>query len=255
LTWNLCSHDCTAPIETAYDLVSKLIVQSPDRIPDAAFSGSIRYVIARPDGKSPQMPVTSEQAVVVSGSKLIVTVCASCEAVETLSATERDRYLRPNPWVQSDAPEIRDFATRRGGGGTTIDVMNRLVDAVRDHMEGGNVDYLGPAGALQALRTRSGDCIEYAVLLGALARAKNIPTRIVYGLVYADRFSGKKDVFSPHAWVQAWTGTRWQSFDAGIGHFDATHLALRIGDGDPHEADDGFMGPADVRIENLGRVR
>lgn len=255
LNWNRCVYDCDAPIEKPYDVMSKLIVQSPYRIPEAAFTGSIRYVISRADGKPPHMPTTAEQAVVVDGSKLIVTVCTGCEVAEALSRTDLERYLRPNAWVQSDAPEIREFASRHGGGSTQIDIMNRLVDAVRDHMDGGLVDYLGSASALDALRTRSGDCIEYAVLLGAVARAKHIPTRIVYGLVYADRFSGKKEVFSPHAWVQAWTGRRWQSFDAGIGQFDATHLALRIGDGEPFEADDGFMTPADVRIENLGRVR
>ena len=254
LRWTRCLNDCAAPIEKPYDLVSKLIVTSPFRIPETAFSGSIRYVIVRPDGKPPHMPTTAEQAVVIDGSQLIVTVCASCDEAEPASPAALEHYLRPNAWVQSDAPEIRDFASRHGDGNTQIEIMNRLVDAVRDHMDGGIVEYLGNANALEALRTRSGDCIEYAVLLGALGRAKNIPTRIVYGLAYADRFSGKKEVFSPHAWVQAWTGRRWQSFDAGIGHFDSTHLALRIGDGEPFEVDDNFMTPADLRIENLGRV-
>ena len=252
LHWNRCLTECAAPIEKPYDLMSKLIVTSPFRIPESAFSGSIRYVIVRPDGKPPHMPTTAEQAVVVDGSQLIVTVCASCDEAEPAPPAALEHYLRPNAWVQSDAPEV---ASRHGRGSTQIEIMNRLVDAVRDHMDGGIVEYLGNANALEALRTRSGDCIEYAVLLGALGRAKNIPTRIVYGLVYADRFSGKKEVFSPHAWVQAWTGRRWQSFDAGIGHFDSTHLALRIGDGEPFEADDNFMTPADLRIENLGRVR
>lgn len=255
LVWDRCRHDCAAAVEMPYDLMSKLIVQSPYRIPVSAFLGSIRYVIARLDGKLPQMPVTTEQSAVSDGSTLIVTVCATCETNETLSVAERERYLRPNRWVQSDATEIEEFAHRHGQGGTPVEVMNRLVAAVRDHMDGGIVDYLGYSSALEALRTRSGDCTEYAVLLGALARAKKIPARIVFGLVYADRFSGKKDVFSPHAWVQAWTGSRWQSFDAGIGQFDATHLALRIGDGDPPQAEDGVMTPADLRIEKLGRVR
>jgi hypothetical protein len=72
--------------------------------------------------------------------------------------------------------------------------------------------------------------------------------------VYADRFSGKKDVFSPHEWVQVWTGERWKSYDAGIGEFDATHLALSLGDGDPRGVQTGFATPADLRIEKLGRV-
>ena len=123
LNWNRCVHDCEAPIEKPYDLMSKLIVQSPYRIPESAFSGSIRYVIVRPDGKPPHMPATAEQTVVIDGSKLIVTVCASCEVVGALSPAELERYLRPNAWVQSDAPEIRDFASRHGGGNTQIEIM------------------------------------------------------------------------------------------------------------------------------------
>ena len=93
------------------------------------------------------------------------------------------------------------------------------------------------------------------MLLAALARARDIPARVAYGLVYADRFSGKKEVFSPHAWVQVWTGDRWQSYDAGVGQFDATHLALSLGNGDPRDVQTGFSGPTELRIEKLGRVR
>ena len=45
--------------------------------------------------------------------------------------------------------------------------------------------------------------------------------------------SGVPHVFAPHAWVQAWDGTRWTSYDAALGRFDAGHIALMIGDGDP----------------------
>jgi len=154
--------------------------------------------------------------------------------------------------VQSEHPEIKHFADAYGAGRSQSKIMTNLVAAVRNHMTG-PVDYLGYGTAVDALRTRSGDCTEFAVLLAALARAKDIPTRVVYGLVYADRFSGKKDVFSPHAWVQVWTGSRWQSYDAGIGEFDATHLALSIGDGDARNVQTTFAA-ADLRIEKLGHV-
>jgi transglutaminase/protease-like cytokinesis protein 3 len=83
------------------------------------------------------------------------------------------------------------------------------------------------------VHTREGDCTEYAVLLAALARAEQIPTRVVTGMVYADRYAGSSRVFVPHAWVQSWINGRWQSFDAALRHFDSTHIALDMGDGDP----------------------
>ena len=253
LVWDLCLHDCESQVNKPFDLMSKLVVQSPYRIPKGALAGPIRYVISRVDGVAPRLPATGEQAMVTEGSTAILTVCADCGVPEQLPESDRWRYLQSNAWVQNDLPEIRDFANRHGRGRSQAEIMNNLVAAVRDHMTG-PVDYLGYGSATDVLRTRSGDCTEFAVLLAALARARGIPTRVAYGLVYADRFSGKKDVFSPHAWVQVWTGTRWQSYDAGLGEFDATHLALSLGDGDPRDAQTIFAAPADLRIDKLGRV-
>ena len=253
LVWDRCLRDCDSRVDKPFDLMSKLVVQSPYRIPKGAFAGPIRYVISQVDGHAPQIPGTGEQAVVMDGSTAILTVCATCGVPEQLTESERRRYLQSNAWVQSELPQIRDFANRHGQGRSQVQIMDNLVVAVRNHMTG-PVDYLGYGSAAEALRTRSGDCTEYAVLLAALARARGIPSRVAYGLVYADRFSGKKDVFSPHAWVQVWTGSRWQSYDAGIGEFDATHLALSLGDGDPRDAQTALVGPADLRIEKLGHV-
>lgn len=253
LVWDRCLRDCDSRVDKPFDLMSKLVVQSPYRIPKGAFNGPIRYVISRVDGVAPQIPGTGEQAVAMDGSTAILTVCAACGGPEQLPESDRQRYLQPNAWVQSELPQIRDFANRYGQGRSQAEIMENLVIAVQNHMTG-PVDYLGYGSAAEALRTRSGDCTEYAVLLAALARARGIPSRVAYGLVYADRFSGKKDVFSPHAWVQVWTGTRWQSYDAGIGEFDATHLALGLGDGDPHDVQTAIAAPADLRIERLGHV-
>jgi hypothetical protein len=254
LVWEPCQSDCNARVNVPFDVISKLVVQSPFRIPKDAFDGPIRYVLSRVDGSTPHIPSTGEQAVVVEGVTAVLTVCAKCGVPEALTETDRQRYLQPNAWVQSDLPQIRSFANRYGKGRSQKEIMDKLVTAVQAHMTGA-VDYLGYGNAADALRTRSGDCTEFAVLLAALARARDIPARVAYGLVYADRFSGKKEVFSPHAWVQVWTGDRWQSYDAGVGQFDATHLALSLGNGDPRDVQTGFSGPTELRIEKLGRVR
>jgi len=52
-----------------------------------------------------------------------------------------------------------------------------------------------------------------------------------------------------------WTGTKWISYDAGLGQFDATHIALAIGDGDPRTMDAVSQSAREYRIEKLGRVR
>jgi hypothetical protein len=96
------------------------------------------------------------------------------------------------------------------------------------------VDFVGHYSALDAMMRGAGDCTETAVLLAALGRAAGIPTKVANGLVYsADRFEGVGNVFIPHSWVLAWVDGAWRSYDAALPTgFDATHIALLIGDGD-----------------------
>lgn len=70
------------------------------------------------------------------------------------------------------------------------------------------------AGAAEVARSRSGDCTEHATLLAAMLRVHDIPARIAVGLVHADRFAGRRNVFAWHAWVQGWIDGRWVDLDA-----------------------------------------
>lgn len=138
-----------------------------------------------------------------------------------------------NPWLQSDAPAIREMAARVVGHvHDPRDKMRRLRMFVSGYVTEHGLD-IGYASALEVLKNRRGDCTEFAVLLAALARAQGIPTRVVTGMVYADRYAGTLRVFVPHAWVQSWVDGRWESYDAALRQFDSTHIALTTGDGDP----------------------
>jgi hypothetical protein len=89
------------------------------------------------------------------------------------------------------------------------------------------------------------------VLLAALGRALDIPTRVVDGLAYTDHYAGKEHVFVPHAWTQAWVDGHWQSFDAALPGFDAGHIALSVGDGDPWRFFAGMDTLGHLRIERV----
>ena len=139
--------------------------------------------------------------------------------------------LAANAWLQSDAPLIRELTAKAiGNAGTPVLKMRRLRDFVSGYITQHGLD-VGYASALEVAHNRQGDCTEFAVLLAAMARAAGVPAR----------------VFVPHAWVQAWTGKRWQSYDAALRHFDSTHVALDSGDGDPWH----FYGVTDL----FGRLR
>ena len=93
---------------------------------------------------------------------------------------------------------------------------------------------VGSATASEVARNRSGDCTECSVLLAAMLRACDIPSRCVTGLVYSDsEFAGQRDVFVYHMWTQAWIASqddaepgRWVDLDAAVWRYTATHIAL-----------------------------
>jgi hypothetical protein len=68
-----------------------------------------------------------------------------------------------------------------------------------------------------------------------MCRAIGIPARIVFGLTYVKAFAGKENVFGGHAWVEAYVGGKWIGLDATKTPkgFDAGHIALSIGKGEP----------------------
>lgn len=145
----------------------------------------------------------------------------------------RPEDVTPNAWLQSDAPEIQRLATKVvGSARDNRRKMRRLRSFVSDYITQHGLD-VGYASALEVMHYRQGDCTEYSLLLAALARAQGIPTRVVSGMVYADRYAGANHVFLPHQWVQAWVDGRWESYDAALRRFDASHIALASGDGDP----------------------
>ncbi|WP_407908638.1 transglutaminase domain-containing protein [Lysobacter claricitrinus] len=210
-------------------------VASPYKMSETALRGTIRYRLRLPDERW-RVPETGEQVVVANDNGTVdLRVCApGCDGAAP-GTGDIARYLLANDWVDSDAIALRRFARDAAGGGPVARRMQRLVEAIRHHMDG-PIAFDAYRSATQALRDRGGDCTEAAVLLAAAARAAGIPTRVMYGLVYSSRFTGVSHSFSPHMWVQAWDGVRWVSYDAGVGEFDAGHVALAIGDGRPTDA-------------------
>jgi hypothetical protein len=249
-----CESNCNRPVAHPVDFIGRTVVASPYRISQKDSQQKLRYLLSRADGKAPILAATGDQSVVIAGSKAIVTVCRNCGTLEAGEGVRVEDYLRPNAWVQSDNREIRRLARRSGNARESIDTrMRRLVTLVRQRMQG-EINFVGYADAVQALHTGRGDCTEFAVLLAALARAQGIPTRVVAGMAYSDRFTGRKNVFSPHAWVQAWDNGRWVSYDAALGDFDSTHIALAAGSGNPDEVAEQLAQLWQLKMERAGVV-
>jgi transglutaminase-like putative cysteine protease len=238
-----------------FDHVAPLLQKSPYRIPSGDMDQKIRYRFDN-HGDSVALPFGAGQRTWIEGESTWLQVCASCplDAVE-LSADERRRALEPTQWLESADPQLSRRArglVRHNDDPATR--MRRFTDFVRGHM-GVEIDMLGYGTALEALRSRRGDCTEFAVLLAALGRAAGVPTRIAIGRVYARHFEGYRHVFVPHSWVQAWTGQGWESFDAAIGTFDSTHLAFAVSyDGNPMTHFDGITLSRELTLRAAARV-
>jgi hypothetical protein len=247
-------HDARAGNEV-FDHIAPLLRKSPYRIPVGDMRRKIRYAFDNA-GWAAEIPAGAGQRTWTEGQTTWIQVCASCAPDPvTLTDAERSAALRPSEWLQSaDAKLVRRATalTERSRDSTTR--MKRLTSFVRGHM-GTRVDMLGYGSALEALESRRGDCTEYAVLLAALGRAAGIPTRIAIGQVYARQFEGSRHVFVPHAWVQAWTGSGWESFDAAIGTFDSTHLAFVTSyDGSPLNHYAGVQLSREMKMTSAARV-
>jgi hypothetical protein len=238
------------------DHVAQQLQKAPYRIPSKDMRAKIRYGFDN-HGVAPQLPVGAGQRTWTDGQTTFIQVCAECvlDPFE-LSAADRERALQPTRWLQSDDARLAQRGRSLAAGARDDAAkMRRLTAFVRGHMSVEHIDMLGYGSAVEAFSTRRGDCTEYAVLLAALGRAAGIPTRVAIGSVYARQFEGHNYVFVPHAWVQAWTGSGWQSFDAAIGSFDSTHLAFAVSyDGSPANHFAGASLAHELTLTSAARV-
>jgi transglutaminase-like putative cysteine protease len=219
-----------------YRAIPNAMMRSPFRISNQVAQGHIRYRFAYRDGLVFPLPQTAEQRVTAAtgtgAAGVTVDICAACGPGLPRDSAYLADALRPTAWLQSDHLELRAIAApigRQPLSGTRK--MELLLERARPYLY--TLDFSGHYSALETMRRRAGDCTEAAVLLAALGRAAGIPTRVVNGLVYSRlRYHGVSNVFMPHSWTLAYVDGQWRSFDLALDTFDATHIALSVGDGD-----------------------
>lgn len=153
--------------------------------------------------------------------------------LETLTAGPADpdveRYLAPEPFIESDAPEIRAEAEkavwRITGDRSRAEELTRYVNALLEKKP-----TVSLPSAREVLRTKIGDCNEHTALYVAMARALGMPARIAVGLVYVH------GAFYYHAWPEVYLKEGpnrglWLPVDPTFNQFpaDSTHVRLARG--------------------------
>ena len=134
------------------------------------------------------------------------------------------RYLLPSARIESRNREIiQNSKVILDGETNGLLAVTKLVHWVSDHVEDALVDSFS---AVDALRSKKGECQAHAHLFAALCRAAGIPTKVVSGLVYMEDMG-----FLYHTWAESFVGY-WIAVDPTLDQVpaDATHIKLVEGE-------------------------
>ena len=230
-----CDRDCALAPNQPSDVLTRTLVAAPPELERNMLDGPLRYRLRLGESAGTTRLIdTAEQRVrELPGTdrtwEVVVTPRESDANVPAPTIAD----TRATPWLQANDADVQRLARAAAGDArTAAERMPRLEAAVREHIRSKNLS-VGYASAAETADSREGDCTEHALLLAAMARSLAIPARVVSGLAFAPEYVGRKRVFVPHAWMQAWVDGSWRSFDAALNGFDAGHIAFSVGDGDP----------------------
>jgi len=103
--------------------------------------------------------------------------------------------------------------------------VQAILKWIGEHIEKEPVDVFS---ALDVLERGKAECQGHAMLYAALARAADLPTRVVNGIVYSAEHGG----FLYHTWAESCVGGAWVSVDPTFGQAmaDATHIKIVEGE-------------------------
>jgi transglutaminase-like putative cysteine protease len=225
---------------------SALVPQHPKRIDDPRTVARLQVSIDKLDGLDPADLAGAGQT--ESAGRFEIRDARDLTPGPT--PADLDRYLHPEPLLESDAPEIRAEAEKAiAGAGTPRLRAERLTRYVHSIIE--KRPTVSLPSALEVLRTRVGDCNEHTALYVAMARSIGLPARVAVGLVYL------RGAFYYHAWPEVFVAETpgrglWLPVDPTLNEFpaDATHVRLARGGLARQASIVGLVGRA--RLDILG---
>ena len=134
--------------------------------------------------------------------------------------------------INPDDPKLLELAATVDDSLSSWQTAQALERLVHGSMQGTTLS-LAFASSSDVLKTMSGDCTEYAVLLAALCRSKKIPCRLVFGLVYSPHTgadTAEIGVMAFHLWNEVLVDEVWRPLDATFGQGGANAARLKIAD-------------------------
>ncbi|MDD5064069.1 MAG: transglutaminase-like domain-containing protein [Phycisphaerae bacterium] len=236
-----CAKEFALGKNDVVELVDKMFLASPEPLNNIESAKSAAYYL-EPNSQSTKLviPSSDNQSVEQKEGKIIVTVkpvAAPAGAKFPYEGKDSNTVeaMKPTSYVQSDNNDIIELAKRAvGDTKDATEAVKKIETFVSGYIENKSLS-VGYASAAEVAVSKVGDCTEFAVLTAAMCRAIGIPAKVVFGLVYTKSFAGRENVFGGHAWVEAYVGDKWVGLDATRAPkgFDAGHIALAIGNGEP----------------------
>lgn len=243
------------PVDSV-DIFDKVLVASPSPLAPVGKAKSVAYRIESTDGSAKSAAKlkfldSPSQKVARDGNSVVVTVRPVAGAGGAMPYKGSDaaalKALKATAHLQSDAKEVVALARKAVAGATdAAGAARQIQDFVSEYVTGKNLS-VGYATALEVARSRQGDCTEHAALAAAMCRAVGLPAQVVTGLAYVESFGARRDVFVPHAWFRVLLDGVWVDYDAALKAYDAGHIALIAGNGEPSD----FFGV----VNTLGNFR
>ena len=198
-------------IEPSFDIIKRSMVPCPGFPTPASRMESVTLLLEFP-GTLPPSSMSGPNQLELERGKNSVTLKLTRNAAEkeTLTTDQRQVFLRPDRFVQSDAREIKAVAdSLKAATRNDAWVLSRAVAAWVDGRINKKGMEHGYASALDVYNSRAGDCTEHSLLTAAVLRAAGIPARPVVGLA----FSEPDHAFVGHMWVEAYVN-EWRTLDA-----------------------------------------
>lgn len=237
-----CAKEFAMGENDALELIDKMFLASPKPLDNIDSAKSAVYRLRPAGGEvSLAIPSSDNQSVRnIEDGKVIVIVNPAAAAGGAKFPYEGDdndilEAMKPTRFLQSDSSDVIKLAKRAVGDTKDAAAVVRKIEAFVNEYIANRSLSVGYASAAEVAASKQGDCSEFAVLTAAMCRAAGIPARVVFGLVYAENFLGRKNMFGCHAWTEAYVGDKWIGLDStrGAGGFGPGHIALAVGDGEP----------------------
>lgn len=195
------------------------------------------FVISSKADKLDDLPTTGSQiAERVDARTIRVRTDASRSSPADKADLDNPAFRSPSAMISSGDARVKRITADALKGKKDASAMAKaeaLRSFVHTYINKKTMD-VGFATATEVAQTRQGDCTEHGVLLAAMLRAADIPSRVVSGLVYVDGIKDGKGAFGYHMWAQALVeidgAPHWVDLDGALSatrRTDATHIALQ----------------------------